>query len=41
MIKVILINGGWTEDMIREGQKLIQETPDPDDPDPDWRILQV
>jgi hypothetical protein len=32
---------GWTEEMIREGQKLIQETPDPDGPKPDWALAKA
>jgi len=32
---------GWTEEMIREGQKLIQETPDPDGPEPDWALAKA
>lgn len=32
---------GWTDEMIREGQKLIQETPDPDGPEPDWALARA
>ena len=32
---------GWTEEMIREGQKLIQATPDPDGPKPDWALAKA
>jgi hypothetical protein len=32
---------GWTEEMIRGGQKLIQETPDPDGPVPDWELAKA
>jgi glutamine amidotransferase-like uncharacterized protein len=32
---------GWTEEMIREGQKLIQETPDPDGPEPDLALARA
>lgn len=32
---------GWTEEMIREGQKLIQQTPDPDGPEPDWALAKA
>ena len=29
---------GWTEQMVRKGEKLIEETPDPDGPEPDWAL---
>jgi hypothetical protein len=32
---------GWTEEMIREGQTLIEETPDPDGPEPDWALTKA
>jgi hypothetical protein len=32
---------GWTEEMIKEGQKLIQQTPDPDGPEPDWALAKA
>ena len=32
---------GWTEGMIREGQELIQKTPDPDGPEPDWALAKA
>jgi hypothetical protein len=32
---------GWTEEMIKEGQKLIEETPDPDGPEPDWALTKA
>jgi glutamine amidotransferase-like uncharacterized protein len=32
---------GWTEEMVRIGEKLIKETPDPDGPDPDWALAKA
>jgi hypothetical protein len=32
---------GWTEDMIREGEELIQKTPDPDGPEPDSALAKA
>jgi hypothetical protein len=32
---------GWTDEMVRQGRKKMEENPDPDGPEPDWALAKA